>query len=137
MKNALGSLALSVLTASLFLSGCSSPEAEPSAPEVTEEATSEADVVKTEDSEPPAMQSPVKPASGDPIRGPGGLEEKCLARVAEETGAKVNGTNHIEESEAAVEVYVNVDGAQAPWKCLGTKDGAISEVSYTGSEGYL
>jgi len=124
------------LAAAMFLSACdSSPE--PAAEATTEvvDDTSEADGSAAEAGADVALETPVKQASGDPIRGPGGLEEKCLARVAEETGAKVNGTNHIEESEAAIEIYGNVDGAQAPWKCLGYKDGSIAEVMYTGSEG--
>lgn len=71
----------------------------------------------------------------DPIRGPGGLEEKCKKAVARETGARVTGTNRIEESQAAIGVYLNVQGAQAPWLCLGYRDGSIAEVRYSGSEG--
>lgn len=78
-----------------------------------------------------------KEPSGDPIRGKGGLEEKCLAKVGDITRARVNGTNRIEESEAAVDIYVNVEGAQAPWKCVGQRDGSLGDVSYTGSEGDL
>lgn len=85
---------------------------------------------------PVAQAAPAKP-SGDPIRGKGGLEEKCLARVAETVGGPVTGTNRIEESEAAIAIYVNVPGAQAPWRCLGYRDGTIGEVMFTGSEGAL
>lgn len=87
------------------------------------------------------MESPVgtnentRVAAADQVRGKGGLEEKCLAKVGEVTGAKVIGTNRIDESEAATEIYVNVEGAEAPWKCLGYKDGTIGDVMYTGSEG--
>lgn len=41
------------------------------------------------------------------------------------------GTNRIEESEAAIEVYVNVDGGAAPWVCRGTRDGEVTSVEYT------
>lgn len=71
------------------------------------------------------------------IRGPNSLETRCSDRVAQETGARVTGTNRIEESEAAIEIYVNVDGAQAPWRCLAYRDGTVGEVMYTGSEGAL
>lgn len=71
------------------------------------------------------------------IRGPGGLEAKCAAKVNSMTGGGVIGTNRIEESEAAIAIFVNVDGAQAPWRCLGYRDGTIGEVMYTGSEGDL
>lgn len=87
----------------------------------------------------PPMTPPVKEARAAPqkdfIRSKGGLEDKCKARVAKETGARVTGTNRIEESEAAIGIYVNVEGAEAPWRCLGYKDGTIGEVMYTGSEG--
>lgn len=132
--------AISALAMGLALASCGSPEpaaetaAEPTAETV---ATSEPEQVTTEDGAEIKMQAPVKTASGDPIRGPGGLEEKCLAKVAKTTGAKVNGTNHIEESQAAIAIYVNVEGAEAPWMCLGYKDGSVGEVSYTGDEGYL
>ena len=74
-------------------------------------------------------------ASSDYIRGPGGLEEKCHRAVARETGARVIGTNRIEESQAATGIYVNVQGAQAPWLCLGYRDGTIGEIRYSGREG--
>lgn len=89
-------------------------------------------------SETAPMEAPVKAAAApvrDFIRGRGGLEEKCKARVARETGARVIGTNRIEESEAAIGIFVNVEGAEAPWRCLGYKDGTIGDVMYTGSEG--
>lgn len=125
------------LFACSLLTACGSEPAEP-AVESTETV-----VASTEDSAEPAMQSPVaaaapgKSAGGDPIRGKGGLEERCLAKVAEITGAPVIGTNRIEESEAAIEIYVNVEGAQAPWKCFGSRDGTLGEVEYSGSEGNL
>lgn len=76
-------------------------------------------------------------AAADAIRGAGGLEAKCKVAVAKETGARVIGTNRIEESQAAVEVYLNVEGAQAPWKCRGTRDGKVEGVEYSGDEGAL
>jgi hypothetical protein len=93
----------------------------------------------------PPSQEPTEAAASKPaerpkqvaIRGKGSLEEKCQARVGKETGARVIGTNRIEESEAAIEIYVNIDGAEAPWKCLAWRDGTIAEVMYTGSEGAL
>ncbi len=78
----------------------------------------------------------VATAPKDIIRGKGGLEDKCKAAVAKQ-GAIVTGTNHIEESEAAIGIYVNVKDATAPWRCLGYKDGSIGEVEFTGSEGAL
>lgn len=75
-------------------------------------------------------------AARDFVRGPNGLEAKCLKAVAAQ-GTRVVGTNRIEESQAAIEIYVNVIGGQAPWRCLAYRDGTIGEVSYTGDEGAL
>lgn len=120
-----------------LVAGCGSNSAEPT------DTTAQSDIPATEAQSEPTMRPPVeapaatKVTSGDPIRGKGGLEEQCLAQVAEVTRAPVRGTNRIEESEAAIEIYVNVDGAEAPWKCLAYRDGTIAEVTYTGSEGAL
>ena len=84
-----------------------------------------------------AENGPATANSADFIRGKGGLEDKCKARVADITKARVIGTNRIEESEAAIEIYVNVEGANAPWRCLGYKNGTIGDVEFTGSEGAL
>ena len=84
----------------------------------------------------PAQAKPAKAAAAK-IRGPGGLEEKCLARVNDMTGGGATGVNRISESEAAIEIYINVAGAEAPWRCLAYRDGTIGEVMYTGSEGAL
>lgn len=121
----------SVAAITLALAACGSPE---SSGDVAD-AASEADTATAEESSQIEMTAPVASAPSDPIRGPGGLEEKCLARVKQETGAPSTSTNSIEESEAAIEVYVNVEGADAPWKCLGNRDGSIEEVMFTGSEG--
>lgn len=75
-------------------------------------------------------------AARDPIRGKGGLEDKCKAAVAKQ-GTRVIGTNRIEESQAAVEIFINVAGAKAPWRCLAQRNGTISSVEYTGSEGAM
>lgn len=72
-----------------------------------------------------------------PIRGANSLETRCADKVAGTVGAPVLGTNRIEESEAAIAIYVNVQGAEAPWRCLAYRDGTIGEVMYTGSEGAL
>lgn len=78
----------------------------------------------------------VAAAGGDIIRRKGGLEDKCKAAVAKQ-GATVIGTNRIEESQAAIEIFVNVEGGTAPWRCLGNRDGTISAVEFTGDEGAL
>ena len=90
--------------------------------------------VPKETAEPEEEEIKPKPVA---IRGPDSLESRCSAKVASETGAKVLGTNRIEESEAAIGIYVNVEGAQAPWRCLTYRDGTVGEVMYTGDEGAL
>lgn len=83
------------------------------------------------------VKSPAAVRQRDLIRGKGGLEEKCLAQVEREVGAPVIGTNRIDESQASVEIYVNVQGAQAPWKCRANRSGSIEGIEYTGDEGYM
>lgn len=85
---------------------------------------------------PAPAPAPVQ-ALKDPIRSPGGMESKCLARVNEMTGGGVIGTRMIEEAESGVMIYVNVQGAEAPWQCFGSRDGTLGEVYYGGSEGDL
>lgn len=84
----------------------------------------------------PVATSPVAAAPKDIIRGKGGLEDKCKAAVARQ-GARVIGTNRIEESQAAIEIYVNVENGAAPWRCRASRDGTISSVEFTGDKGAL
>lgn len=101
----------------------------------TETAEASTDEVAEAASETP-MQAPVS-APADPIRGAGGMEERCLDRVNEMVGGGVIGTNRIEEAESGVMIYVNVQGANAPWQCFGGRDGTINEVYFGGDEGAL
>jgi hypothetical protein len=82
----------------------------------------------------PETKSASKPKD-IPVRGPNGLEDKCLARVKQEMGGKQTSTNRIDESQAATDIYVNVDGVEAPWRCRIYRDGTIDGLMYTGSEG--
>ena len=129
-------LAISALTLTLAACGSGS-EAGDEAMGDTETETIEAskDEVVEAASETP-MQSPVAPP-GDPIRGAGGMEERCLDRVNEMVGGGVIGTNRIEEAESGVMIYINVQGANAPWQCFGGRDGTINEVYFGGDEGAL
>lgn len=127
-------------TALIGLAACN-PSQAPSAetPGATESAAAVPSAKPAENPGPapapaPAGTSGKTAAASDPIRGKGGLEGKCHARFAAE-GMEVIGTNRIEESEAAIEIFVNIRGAEAPWRCLGYKDGTIGEIMYTGSEG--
>ena len=70
-----------------------------------------------------------------PVRGKNSLEEKCLARVADITRAPVIGVNRIDESRDPIEIFVNVQGAQAPWLCQARRDGTLGRVEYGLSEG--
>lgn len=140
MKTTTSILACVSLASTVLLAACGGASEDAGSAETdtaAAEATSEPDATVTEGAADVVLESPVKQASADPIRGPGGLEAKCIARVSSMTGGKDTGTNRIEESEAAVEIYLNVEGVEEPWKCLGTKDGTIEEVMYTGSEGDL
>jgi hypothetical protein len=87
----------------------------------------------------PVEAAPAAPAAREEvaIRGPNSLESRCADMVADQTGARVLGTNRIEEAEAAIAIYINVEGAQAPWRCLAYRNGMIGEVMYAGDEGGL
>lgn len=138
--NRLATAAITIVF-SVTLAACGSAETSTPADEAATDggteggATEDGDAGSVSTADDTASVAKQARAPADPIRGPGGMEETCLARVAAETGATVGGLNHIEESEAAIEIYVNVDGADAPWKCHGYADGTIDEVTYTGSEG--
>ena len=124
------------LAASALLAACGSDQPAEDAVEAAPAGEEMADAPVAEPT-PAEASAPAAVAEADAVRGPGGLEASCLARVTQETGGATTSTNRIEESEAAVEVYVNVEGAAAPWRCLGNRDGTIEEVSFTGSEGDL
>jgi hypothetical protein len=106
------------------------PAAEAAAP-ATPTATESAAAPKAE------VKTAAKANKDIPVRGKNGLEGKCLARVGKETGTRVLGTNRIEESQAAIDIYVSIEGAQAPWRCRGYRDGSIDGIMYTGDEGAL
>lgn len=130
--------ALSALA--VILASCGSPE--PAATETAAPAPSEsASAVASASVVEPAAVTEATPASKpvatrDPIRGKGGLEERCLKEVARQ-GTTVIGTNRIEESQTVIDIYVNVVDGQAPWRCRGNRDGKIESVEYSGSEGAL
>lgn len=78
---------------------------------------------------------PAAPPVRQLVRGMEDLEGKCLARVGALTSATVLGTRRIDEAADAIEIYVNVEGAQAPWLCRGNRDGSIVRVMNTDGEG--
>lgn len=123
----------------LALSACGGTDETAAVEEETTVTAEEAEAAAGPAAEEPAdaPASEVASAPADPIRGPGGLEEKCLAEVNDMVGGNVIGTNRIEEAESGVAIYVNVDGATAPWRCFGYRDGTIDEVMFTGDEGAL
>ncbi len=65
---------------------------------------------------------------------PSAAETNCLAAVANQTGVGDVSTISATPSEAGTSVMVQVAGAQAPWACVATNEGAVQEVYYT-SEG--
>ncbi|MBY6217347.1 hypothetical protein [Qipengyuania aquimaris] len=93
-------------------------------------------------SEMPVMSSPVASptATAKPAADPGSraaLEAKCKAAVESTTGAKVTRTISGSFSEAGTLFQFEVAGAQAPWQCIGYRDGSTAGVMYTGDEGAL
>ena len=131
-----------LIIASLALTACGgSAEEEPSSSDIpasAENAASASASASASAQNDPAPSPGVAGApAGEPIRGPGGLEEKCLARVNEQVGGTVVGTNRIEEAESGVMIYINVEGATAPWQCLGYRDGTVEEIFFGGDEGAL
>lgn len=65
------------------------------------------------------------------------VEEACLSAVRVETGEENVAVLSSEFSEANSLVTVGVGAQRAPWRCLSSNDGLVSEVSFTGSEGAL
>ncbi|WP_425045317.1 hypothetical protein [Primorskyibacter sp. S87] len=62
---------------------------------------------------------------------PSAAESNCLAAVANQTGVGEVSTISVSPSEAGTSVMVQVAGAQAPWACVATNEGAVQEVYYT------
>jgi len=84
----------------------------------------------------PILASPVmKPAAA--TGSPSSLEAKCKAEVEKTVGAKVLSTISSDFSEAGTMFRFAVEGADAPWQCIGYSNGTIAGVMYTGSEGSL
>lgn len=58
-------------------------------------------------------------------------ETNCLAAVANQVGSGEVSTISVTPSEAGTSVMVQVAGAEAPWACVATSEGAVQEVYYT------
>lgn len=65
------------------------------------------------------------------------LEGKCFAEVEKVTGASVTATLSKDFSQAGTMFRFRVDGAEAPWQCIGYSNGTIGGVMYTGDEGAM
>jgi hypothetical protein len=87
----------------------------------------------------PASVSAMTPSGV--TRPPGGpnlaAERICVKAVQQQTNALGVAILSSEFSQAATVVMLGFPDAQAPWRCLVTSDGRVSEVTYTGSEGRL
>lgn len=87
------------------------------------------------------MQSPVgtQPPPKRPIASASEeeLEAKCKAEVESTTGATVLSTISSDFSQAGTLFMFAVQGAQAPWQCIGYSNGTVAGVMYTGDEGSL
>lgn len=65
------------------------------------------------------------------------LEGKCFAEVEKVTGASVTATLSKDFSQAGTMFKFRVEGAQAPWQCIGYSNGTVGGVMYTGDEGAM
>lgn len=129
-----------ILALALVAGACSQDEPTPESSETIENAEAGTTAPAVDAAAPTEIENGGETAAAplkDPIRSPGGMESKCLAKVNEMTGGGVIGTRMIEEAESGVMIYVNVEGAEAPWQCFGSRDGTLGEVYYGGSEGAL
>jgi hypothetical protein len=82
-----------------------------------------------------APEVPEEPAPPPPPPSP--AEGACLAAVVESTGAGDVRVLGSQASGANTIVTVEVPGAEAPWACTVTPDGAVAAVTYAESEGAL
>lgn len=121
--------------AALLLTACGQSQPAPASTDATAPAAAAPEAAASAAS-PPAEAGSQSAGADDPIRGKGGIEERCLAEVAKQ-GTTVIGTNRIAESDTRIEVFVNVKGGAAPWLCRATRDGTIETVEYTQTEGAL
>jgi hypothetical protein len=64
-------------------------------------------------------------------------QQACLSAVSNETNEGDVAVLSTEFSEANSMVMVGVGAQRAPWRCLVSNDGAVQEVSFSGSEGAL
>jgi hypothetical protein len=64
-------------------------------------------------------------------------QQACLSAVSNETNEGDVAVLSTEFSEANSLVMVGVGAQRAPWRCLVSNDGAVQEVSFSGSEGAL
>ena len=75
------------------------------------------------------------PATVVAVAGP--AEVACVAAVQTETGTTGASVRSSQVTAAGTSVMVSVPGAEAPWSCLASRDGVVTEVRYSGSEGAL
>lgn len=65
------------------------------------------------------------------------LEAKCRSAVQSTVGATVLSIISSDFSEAGTIFKFAVEGAEAPWQCIGYSNGTVDGVMYTGNEGSL
>ena len=135
-------------TLALILAGCS--EEKPAEPPPPTEKTAPAEAPKAETPAPaeaPKAEAPA-PAEAPKAEATAPAEttssdvsdtakSACLAAVTKETTVSDVAVLSSEFSEANSMVMVGVGPDRAPWKCLVSNDGVVSEVSSTVDEGAL
>jgi len=118
-------------TFALGLAACSEEKAEAPATPVAESSAP----AKTEAAPPAAAPAPAESVSGSDVSD--AAQQACLAAVSNETNEGDVTVLSSEFSQANSEVMVGVGAQRAPWRCLVSNDGAVQEVSFSGSEGAL
>lgn len=74
------------------------------------------------------------------VSDPDGVEVRaCRAAIADAANISVDDVSVYDApgSEAGTRVMATIAGATEPWTCLSDRNGNVSDVRFTGSEGYL
>lgn len=85
----------------------------------------------------PASQAPTVGPSAADVASP--AYKACRAAIAAQTGHSEAEVEIFDDlaSEANTRILARIPGGEAPWRCLSSARGLVTEVIYTGSEGAL
>ncbi len=117
----------------LGLAACSEEEAEAPAEQSAPATTEAAPEPAPAPAPPPAAET--QGTSRSDVSD--AAQQACLSAVSNETNEGDVAVLSTEFSEANSLVMVGVGAQRAPWRCLVSNDGAVQEVSFSGSEGAL